>query len=425
MPKKRITKTKEEHYEQLKKIAEKFAKENDRSPLEITSMYYRLNAGSEFSRSWEYIWTKFEDFRIEVFGDKLKSKDFALEKKIAVLEDENKKLKNDNTELLKLAVSTESIMDLYKSQKLPDFSNIKLTIPTKKSSNNKQEAVLVLSDFHCGEVIKPEEVNNINQYNVEIMKKRIDKIFYYALYYCKKFEIDKIHLLFLGDLMSGSIHPELVRTNELNDVEALFLLQSLITEKILSIESQFKKISCEFLVGNHTRISDGNNGTKLQWKSSSVVNWEYVLGKQIQLYFDLVQKNNKEKKIDINISNSLFKVKDIAGRKFLITHGHMLSGGSNSFAGIPYYGLSMSSAKLFGALYTIDDIEQEFQDIIIGHLHTSARVKITTGSLYINGSLIGTGEYGLYKMKAVSEPEQLLLIVQDGKVNNEIILRGN
>ena len=253
------------------------------------------------------------------------------------------------------------------------------------------------------------------------MKKRVDRIFHYFMYYCSKFEITKAHIILLGDLFSGNHQDELIRTNALHEVDVLFLLQEMFVQKLLEIEHLFKSIEVECVVGNHSRIPIG----KPQFKSAAKLNYEYILCRQLQQIFELKQQKNK--KIVVNTCNSLFKVKEIAGRKFLFTHGHTLSKGSNSFASIPYYGLATSSAKLYGAILQSEieeDVTSLFQDIIMGHLHTSARVKITSGNLYINGAIIGTNDFSLYKMNAISKPEQTMLLVDKGHVINEIILRG-
>jgi hypothetical protein len=46
------------------------------------------------------------------------------------------------------------------------------------------------------------------------------------------------------------------------------------------------------------------------------------------------------------------------------------------------------------------------------------------GNIFINGSVIGTGQFALYKMRVVGQAEQTMLVVEDGNVNAEIILRG-
>ena len=407
----------EDLFSDLKKIYSKLDDNED-----ITRDYY-----TKFSKYPKHCYERhfggFTEFKKAFLeSENIDNSAINYKKKIHQVEEKNKTLEKENQELIKKSVSEDSILDIYKSKRVSIPVPVKFNFVKEKSED--KEAVLVLSDFHAGEVIVKNQLNGINEYNIDIMKQRIDRIIYYAIYYCKKNEMDILNLLFLGDLMSGSIHPELLRTNEYNDVDVLFILHEYITQKILEIEPHFSKIKCEFLVGNHSRISDGNNGTKPQWKTAPILNWEYVLARQLEMQFDLIQKSYKTKKISINVNDCLFKVVDMAKRKFLITHGHTMSGGSNSFAGIGYYGLAQSSAKMLGAMISTGDDSLVFQDILLAHLHTSGRVKTTVGNLYINGSVIGSGEFGLYKMRSVSEPEQLLLFVEDGHITNEIILRG-
>ena len=42
----------------------------------------------------------------------------------------------------------------------------------------------------------------------------------------------------------------------------------------------------------------------------------------------------------------------------------------------------------------------------------------------MNGSLIGTNEFSLYKIRSVAKIEQTMLIVEDGEVVTDLVLRG-
>jgi hypothetical protein len=342
-------------------------------------------------------------------------------KRIHVLENENKNLKIENTELIKGSVLEDVILSKYEDRLnngllIDNIKDIKIEKYIHTTKN--KEAILMLSDFHLGETIEGIELHSINEYNSNIMIQRLDRIFYYFIHYCKKYDIQKINILLLGDLLSGCHHMELIRTNELDDVSAMFFVQEYMMNKLIEIEKEFSEIKVEILVGNHSRIPEG----KPEYKKSAILNYEYIMAKQLKMAFDLIQKDNKEPKIKINISQSLFNVINVADRKFLITHGHILSNGSNSFAGIPYYGLSMSASKLDGAFKQFEHLQ--FDDILMGHLHCTSKVKTPIGNLYINGSIIGVGEFALYKMKVTGTPEQTMLIVEDGNINAEIILRG-
>jgi predicted phosphodiesterase len=342
-------------------------------------------------------------------------------KKIHILENENKNLKNENQDLIKNSVLEDIILSKYEDRLnlgifIDNFKDIKINKYINITKN--KEAILVLSDFHLGEIVLSSELHGINEYNSEIMIKRLNRIFYYFVHYCKKYEIQKINILLLGDLISGSHHPELMKTQEFSDIECIFFLQEYLTNKILEIEKEFSQIKINILVGNHSRIPEG----KPEFKKSAIMNYEYILSKQMKMFFDLIQKDNDIKKIDIKVNESLFDIINVADRKFLITHGHILSNGSNSFAGIPYYGLSQQASKLDGAFKQFEHLD--FSDIIMGHLHVTSRIKTPIGNIFVNGSTIGVAEFALYKMKCVGIPEQTMLIIEDGNVNAEIILRG-
>lgn len=342
-------------------------------------------------------------------------------KKIHVLESQVSSLTKENQELIKNSVIEDVVISKYEDRLNSGLfidGNKGIKIQPYTSTTKNKEAVLMLSDFHLGETIEGIEVHFINEYNSQIMVQRLDRIFYYFVHYCKKYNITKVNILLLGDLLSGCHHSELQKTNEMDDVSCMFFLQEYLMNKLIEIEKEFTEIKVEILVGNHSRIPEG----KPEYKKSAIMNYEYILAKQLKLAFDLIQKDNKQPKIKININQSLFNVINVADRKFLITHGHILSNGSNSFAGIPYYGLSMTASKLDGAFKQFESLQ--FDDILMGHLHCTSKVKTPIGNLYINGSVIGVGEFALYKMKVTGFSEQTMLVVEDGKINSELTLRG-
>jgi len=371
----------------------------------------------------------FENLKKESFPDLKEVTDkLTLKKKTHILEEKVKELEKENNEIVKNQVLEEKIISEYETR-LEKGVVLKINKPIEftdvKGSDNR-EALLFLSDWHCGEVVLPEEVNGVNDFNSQVMIKRLDRIFYYFIHYCNLFKVKKALLVFGGDLLSGSIHPELARTAEMSEVDCLFLLQEYISKKLIEIEKHFSSIRCEFVVGNHSRISVGGS-TKPEYKTAGKLNWEYILSKQLKMEFDLIQRTNKVKKIDVIVNDSLFKVVEVGGRRILITHGHVLcGGGTGGFAGIPVYSLAMSSAKIYGALHQIGvNGDLSFQDIMIGHLHsTGAFTMFNGGKFFLNGSIIGTNEFSLYKIRSIAKIEQTMLIIEEGKVSNEIVLRG-
>ena len=72
---------------------------------------------------------------------------------------------------------------------------------------------LFLSDLHWGEVVNPEEIGSVNEYNLEIAHQRLERCIDTATSLLKDYFRDAkypgIVLALGGDMLSGDIHEEL------------------------------------------------------------------------------------------------------------------------------------------------------------------------------------------------------------------------
>ena len=346
--------------------------------------------------------------------------DLKTQKTIFVLKQEIETLKKQKLQFLKKYVLEEEIISLYKEE-LKNFNPSALNISTKEiipRANKNNIALMNFSDWHVGEVVIADEINDINEFNKDIFVIRCDRIFEKLINNIVFFDIQKLHLNFLGDLVTGTIHEELVENSDMSIVESLFFLEDYILSKLSLLSNYVNEIEIDWLVGNHGRFSK-----KPIFKKKGILNWEYILGRQIEQL--LLHINSP--KIKIKVSKSPFTIIDINSTKFFITHGDIFRGGSGGFAGIPFYSLAQSSAKFYGMLSHVGlKVSAPFKHVITGHLHTSCAMPIFTGGkFYINACIIGSNEYSISEVKVKSMIEQLLLIVdQNGKVDYEINLRG-
>ncbi|GAF73430.1 unnamed protein product, partial [marine sediment metagenome] len=63
-----------------------------------------------------------------------------------------------------------------------------------------------------------------------------------------------------------------------------------------------------------------------------------------------------------------------------------------SWGGIPFYGINRSAAKWLG----IEAVQKRyFQYFVLGHFHSKGILQSPTGEKIINGSMVGSGEYGI------------------------------
>jgi len=381
----------------------------------ITRDFYRSH-GKFKEKEIIKLFGSFSNIINEVFG-KQEIDIISMKKKLHVVEEQNRNLLKENSELIKNSVLDESFLDLYK-QSLAKNLDSKLNNKEIIVKDDKNRiALLQLSDWHIGEEVIPEAVNGVNAYNEEICIRRLDTVFNVFLAYCRKFSITKCHILVNGDMISGEIHTELIRNNWMNVTDQVFFTQKYLIKKLEYISEFFSRIDVDIIVGNHSRIM--TNG-KPYFKEAVSMNWEYVMGKNIQAYFELLTEKKLNNKIFVDVPESPFKIVNLNGTKILQTHGNILTGaGGGGFAGIPFYSICQSASKLYGVLHQIDiDSNTKFDLLICGHLHTSCSIPLFNGgTAFFGGCGIGTNEFSIHKMKSVAMKNQIMLILdKEGRI---------
>jgi len=380
--------------------------------------WYRTN--SKYGEEYVKFFNTFEELEKEAFGEDIDK--FKNEKINAELRRENSELKQDRKKLLHQTLHDEKLLELYKENLTKDFKYV--VKPLKEKIKSNKDLLLNFSDLHLGEVVVPEEVNFVNSFNKEIAVDRMNQLFFEVIRYAKKIIVKNLHIICNGDLFCGGIHNELVRNSDLNEVESIFYLQNYLIPKLIEISECFENIYIDIIVGNHSRILPG----RPYYKECVTMNYEFIFGRQMKMYFDLMSKYNKNNRIHINVPESPFIIKQIKNTKFLCTHGNILTGeGSGGFLGLPAYSTAMSAAKLYGILHQIGVTDDtKFDHIVAGHIHSTAKIPIFNGGFtFYGGSIIGTNEFSLYKMKGIAKKEQLLLIIDEDGIDGEMNIRLN
>jgi metallophosphoesterase superfamily enzyme len=405
----------------LQDVAEKFRKDFPGATAYVTQAYFEKH-GNTPRNQFLAEFGSFSNFKEEAMKDAgVETEAFAYEKKILGLQEEIKHLKKEKIEYMKRSSEYEELIDLYTSnlsnQHMFPISEAKIKI----ESLTDKKAILHLSDLHLGEVVKLEHVNGVNAFNKDIAIQRMDAILRKFENYCTKSKIDECFILLNGDLVDGGLRLESMRNSDLNELESIFFLHDYLIQRLCQLSKSFKKINVVVIVGNHSRILPG----KPYYKEKVVMSYEYLLGRMLKSYFDHRKELETNKVIDIIVPESAFTILNVNGSKFLVTHGDILSGGgSGGFAGIPFYAIAMSSAKLYGILHQIGVQENlQFDNLLFGHLHVPCRIPLFNGNFaYGNGCICGANEYSIFKMKSVAIKQQTLVVVfGDGQVSTSDI----
>jgi len=276
--------------------------------------------------------------------------------------------------------------------------------------------LLHISDAHLGEVVN--NGNGINDYNTEIGLTRIQYLFDEYVSMLEQSKYNDAHILVNGDMISGSIHDELERTNDLTDTECIIKLSNVLIEniiKVAEVTGEYGRVTVDILVGNHARTKIGKPYVKNKIKD----NWEYLLGMIVKSYFD----KSEMKKIEICVPDTWYKLRYISGVPILQTHGDCLGGSGGGFPGLPIAGLAQKAAKMYGIMQSLEDYGYQevgkFDYVLVGHFHKTATIPLFNGGkMFVNGTIKGTDEYSLGKMTSLADCEQTVFNIKDGEIKS-------
>lgn len=200
-------------------------------------------------------WSAFKSV-LEANADKIVGEDKSYLNEIKEATDElykaKRQLYDQRREYNKLLVSdaradnlTEKLIEAAKIVPLENYSSL------FSASNNisNQEAVLLLSDWHYGQVS-----NNIwNSYNVDICAKRVSKLFEKVVSAVQEHSIKQLHIVLLGDFVQGAIHTGCRVASEENTCEQLMHVSELLANFINALSAHVNNINVYSTYGNHAR----------------------------------------------------------------------------------------------------------------------------------------------------------------------------
>ena len=174
--------------------------------------------------------------------------------------------------------------------------------------NSNKEALLCISDWHYGATS-----NNIwNTYNVDICKQRVAKLFTKTVDALQEHDIHTLHIVLLGDLVSGAIHTGVRVASEENTCEQLMHVSEMIANFINELSIYVDNINVYSTYGNHART--------VQDKKDSVHadNMERIIGWWLR---QRLKDNRKISVIDSAYYEFIYF--DVCGYNIVCTHGDL------------------------------------------------------------------------------------------------------
>lgn len=177
-------------------------------------------------------------------------------------------------------------------------------------------ALIVASDWHLEQKVSREKVAGLNEFNLEIAKRRIEQIGPKAVYLTnasrKVSDIRTCVLALLGDMMTGAIHEELLESNELSPCQAVMRVQSGIKYNLqyLLDHGDFEQIDVVCTVGNHGRTTP-----RMRVATRVENNFEWLAYQNVAAAFE------HEPRVRFHIANGYHVYHDIQGWRCRFHHG--------------------------------------------------------------------------------------------------------
>lgn len=255
--------------------------------------------------------------------------------------------------------------------------------------------VLMLSDIHFDEVVRADQIGGSNEYNREIATRSLRNTFHSAIRLLKghmaRPRYDGIVLALGGDLLSGNIHEELIKTNEYPIQKSIIALEEILIEGLGGLADEFGKVHVPCVTGNHGRMS-----RKPEAKNRAAENFEWAVYQRMASYF------RKDERITFDIPEGSDAMFTIYNKRFCLTHGDQFRGG-DGIGGI-LVPIMRGVKKKQSRQVAIGD---PFDVIMMGHWHQYIHIR----SLIVNGSVKGYDEYAFQGNFDFEEPQQALFIV--------------
>jgi hypothetical protein len=263
------------------------------------------------------------------------------------------------------------------------------------SSAKNVTAVLLVSDLHLDEVVFGPEVEWSNRYDRAIAVQRVERLAVgaekLAKHYLAGMKYDGLLMPLLGDNFSGSIHEELVETNEDTMLGSLDFWLDPLAGLIEHMADAFGKVTIPVVVGNH-----GRSTRKPRSKHRARDNFDWFLGKALERHF------RADPRVTFIVAESADQLVTVYDKTICCTHGDQATGGSG-IGGIwpPIMRLDARKGAAKAAVNTPYDL------MVMGHWH-----QLIFGQRFvINGSLKGYDEYAVTNSFVYEEARQAMFVM--------------
>jgi hypothetical protein len=293
----------------------------------------------------------------------------------------------------------EQLTAEYIKKKVIKLRDGKTTTPNwliKKKEKKSFAGVptLFASDWHWGEIVDSNQINNVNEYNLTIAQNRAKTMVEKAVDLLKNHVANANYpgIVFVlgGDMVSGDIHEELMATNEKEIMPTVLDLFGVLSWCIHTLAEEFGQVFVPCVSGNH-----GRNTQKIRAKGRNFTSFDWLL------YQFLAKRFENDKRVTFHIPDGPDAYYSVFGHKYLLTHGDQFRGGDGVIGALGPLIRGDHRKRSRNA-----QIDMSYDTMICGHWHQLIQLE----RLIVNGSLKGYDEYAYSNNFGFEPPRQAMWI---------------
>lgn len=279
--------------------------------------------------------------------------------------------------------------------RIKPFEPLPQAVEFRRKAQISEHVVLHLSDCHADQVVRPEEVGGLEEYNFPIACARAERYVDTVVEWCHdtlapKFCFPVLWLLAYGDFTSGEIHKACERSYYRNQFRNCLAIGQLHALMLRDLAAHFETVNVLYLSGNHGRRTPRKDF------GGAHDNFDYLVAEVARLHgHDLGNVN-------FAIPDAWSANVSINGVGFSVSHGDDV----RSSLGIPFYGMVRRQKGLIALGAAAGG--QRCRYFVTGHHHTASSLSDVDGELLVNGAWLGTDSFAYNSLAAYKEPTQLL-----------------
>lgn len=248
-----------------------------------------------------------------------------------------------------------------------------------------------MSDVHYGEVVEPSRSTYGNKYNTTISAYRLHRFFTGVewLIKCNRSwaNINHLVLWFGGDLINGTIHPELAETS-LNSIESILQIEPILIAGVRRMLELGLDVTLPCSYGNHGRTTDKK---RIQTGAEHSFEW---------LSYQHMGSHLTKDGVHVLADKTAHQYVEVYGKVLHFHHGDdtKYNGGSG--------GVTIPLNKATDAWHKVNPSYISHY----GHYHQY----FDGGRWVLNGSVVGYNSYAM-SIKATPEPPKQWFYILDSK----------